>query len=194
MCVWQRGVALTDQIGQLYFLANYKIGLEICAPHRLRSPARRRRGPRVVTTNANADRGRSSGAQISLVTKSGTNQFRGSAYEFHRNSATAANDFFNQRVGIGKPELIRNVFGGSAGGPPVRSRAFLFATYEGRRDASETTVVRSVPTAAFRDGFIRYLNTADGMSEIGPEQLRALDPLGIGANAGILDHLRRYPL
>src|SRR5690606_39439084 len=57
---------------------------------------------RVVTTNANADMGRSSGAQVSLVTKSGGNEFHGSLYEFHRNNATAANDFFNNRAGVGR--------------------------------------------------------------------------------------------
>ena len=62
---------------------------------------------RVVTTNANVDMGRSSGAQVSLVTKSGTNQYHGSLYEYHRNTVTTANDFFNNKV-AGSPPPIRS--------------------------------------------------------------------------------------
>ena len=100
---------------------------------------------RVVTTTANADQGRSSGAQVSLVTKSGTNEVHGSLYEFHRNTITAANDFFNNRASVDRPKLIRNVFGGSLGGPVKRGRVFYFVNYEGRRDASEGNAVRRVP-------------------------------------------------
>ncbi len=148
---------------------------------------------RVVTTNANADMGRSSGAQVSLVTKGGGNNIHGSLYEFHRNNATAANDFFNNRAGVEKPKLIRNVFGGAVGGPIVRNRAFFFFNYEGRRDASDSTEVRSVPTESFRNGIVRYLNTSDGISELSPAQLRSMDPLGIGASPQVLDYMRAYP-
>jgi len=72
---------------------------------------------RVTTTNPNANQGRSSGGQVSLVTKSGTNEFHGSLYEVHRNTVTSANDFFNNRSGIPRATLLRNVFGGSIGGP-----------------------------------------------------------------------------
>jgi len=73
---------------------------------------------RVTTTNSNSDSGRGSGGQISLITKSGTNQFHGSLYEYNRNTATAANDWFNKQAELAgglpnKPgELIRNTFGG----------------------------------------------------------------------------------
>ena len=95
---------------------------------------------RVSTTNANADAGRSSGAQVSLVTKSGTNALHGSAYEYNRNSAFTANDYFNKRTQLTngepntRPKLIRNIFGGSASGPLRKDRLFFFANYEGRRD------------------------------------------------------------
>ncbi|MGH9757021.1 MAG: carboxypeptidase regulatory-like domain-containing protein, partial [Candidatus Acidiferrales bacterium] len=73
---------------------------------------------RVTTTDSNADNGRSSGAQVTLVTKSGTNSFHGSLYEYNRNTATSANDWFNKQAELSsglpnKPgELIRNTFGG----------------------------------------------------------------------------------
>src|SRR4029077_1386626 len=78
---------------------------------------------RVTTTSYGADAGRSSGAQVSLVTKSGTNEFHGSLYEYLRNTYTSANDYFvkSSQVQSGAPnippKLIRNIFGGSIGGP-----------------------------------------------------------------------------
>lgn len=100
---------------------------------------------RVVTTNPNADTGRSSGAQVSLVTKSGTNAWHGSLFEYHRNTVTTANDFFNNKAGVfsvkdpqvlsgtakageeklPRPPLLRNIFGGSVGGP-IKTRQGLF--------------------------------------------------------------------
>ena len=139
---------------------------------------------RVVTSNPNADQGRSSGAQVSLVTKSGTNDWHGSLYEFHRNTATTANDFFNNAAGsyaaddlpvqLGlkqagepiapRPQLLRNVFGGSIGGPIKKDRAFFFFTYEGFREASETPVVREVPLPTLGQGIVRHF-TASGDSD-----------------------------
>lgn len=143
---------------------------------------------RVVTVGANADLGRSSGAQISLVTKSGTNEFHGSAYEFHRNTITSANDFFNNQAGVTRPKLIRNVFGASLGGPVRHDRLFFFANYEARRDASEQGEIRVVPTASLREGTVKYLTTAGGVGQLTPSQVRAFDPRGVGANPAILDH------
>src|SRR5215212_6255635 len=70
---------------------------------------------RVTTTNPNADQGRSSGAQVSLVTRSGTNNWHGALFEYHRNDYTAANDWFNNKTGVERPKLIRNNFGGAIG-------------------------------------------------------------------------------
>src|ERR1044072_3439089 len=86
---------------------------------------------RVITANPNAEQGRSSGAQVSLVTKSGTNEWHGSPYEFHRNTVTSANVFFNNASGTPRPQLIRNVYGGSIGGPITKDRAFFFCNYDG---------------------------------------------------------------
>jgi hypothetical protein len=107
---------------------------------------------RVVTVNANSDEGRSSAAQVNLVTKSGTNSWHGSAFEFHRNTIFTANDFFNNRSGVDRPKLIRNVFGGTLGGPIVKDKLFFFYSYEGRRDASGTAVTSLVPRALLGQG------------------------------------------
>ncbi|PYU09729.1 MAG: hypothetical protein DMG37_22495, partial [Acidobacteria bacterium] len=83
---------------------------------------------RVTTTNYNADQGGSSGAQVALVTKSGTNDFHGSAYEYHRNTYTSANDYFVKQAQLQSgspnvpPKIIRNVFGTSVGGPILKDR------------------------------------------------------------------------
>jgi Carboxypeptidase regulatory-like domain len=119
---------------------------------------------RVTTTNPNADQGRSSGAQVSLVTKSGTNQFHGSLYEYHRNTVTTANDFFNNAAGVPRPQLLRNIFGGSIGGPVKRNRIFFFGTYEGFREATATSVLREVPLPTLGQGIVRY-RTDSGASD-----------------------------
>lgn len=162
---------------------------------------------RVVTTNPNASMGRSSGGQVGLVTKSGTNAFSGSLYEFHRNTIFTANDFFNNSAGLDRPKLLRNVFGASLGGPIKKNRAFFFGTYEGRRDASDFTVVRSnIPTETLKSGTLIYQAGANDVRAVPcpgdasrrcgvltPADLARLDPLGLGANPAILQLLSVYP-
>jgi hypothetical protein len=93
---------------------------------------------RVTTTNANAEAGRSSGAQVSLVTKSGTNKYHGSLYEYNRNTFATANNWFNKQAELREDlpntpgKLIRNTFGGTAGGPIRKDKLFLFFNYEAR--------------------------------------------------------------
>lgn len=116
---------------------------------------------RVITTNPNAEQGRSSGAQVSLVTKSGTNQFHGVLYEYHRNTLTTANDFFNNKAGVPRPQLLRNIFGGTIGGPIKRDRAFFFYSYEGFREATATSAVRTVPLPeTLGQGLVRYVTSS----------------------------------
>jgi hypothetical protein len=83
---------------------------------------------RVTTTNPNANQGHSGGAQISLVTRSGSNSWQGSVFELYRSKGLAANDFFNNRTGVEKPQLIRHSFGGTFGGPIMKDRAFSTVT------------------------------------------------------------------
>jgi len=141
---------------------------------------------RVVTTNPNAEQGRSSGAQVSLVTKSGTNDWHGLLYEYHRNTVTSANDFFNNAANVPRPQLLRNIFGGTAGGPIKRDKAFFFFSYEGFREATATSVVRTVPLAdSIGRGIVRY-KTASGASDAScpagtPSGYRCLTPAQISA-------------
>lgn len=121
---------------------------------------------RVTTGNANADAGRSSGAQVSLVTKSGTNKFHGAAYEYNRPTITVANDFFNKNaeLGSGLPnipgKLIRNIFGADVGGPIKKDKLFFFANYEGSRLAEDAEVTQTDPTASYQAGNITYQGDA----------------------------------
>ncbi len=167
---------------------------------------------RVTTSNYNADEGRSSGAQVSLITKSGTNQFHGSVYEYNRNTLTSANDYFIKQAQLQQgepnkaPQLIRNNFGASLGGPIIKQRLFFFANYEGEREAQQQSVVRIVPSAALRNGVVMYncddptacpggtvqgLNgtsfaVAPGNAAVGPAAIQAMDPQGIGVSSNVM--------
>src|SRR6202035_1845868 len=117
---------------------------------------------RVTTTNSDAESGRSSGAQVSLVTKSGTNQIHGAAYEYNRPTNMVANDYFNKHAQLQNgennipPRLLRNTFGWSFGGAIKKDRLFYFLAYEGQRTRESFQVNRIVPSAALRDGVIYY--------------------------------------
>ena len=102
----------------------------------------------VVTSNATADYGRTSGGVINAVTRSGTNAFHGSAYEFLRNSALDASNYFDLK----KPPFKRNQFGGTAGGPIRKDRIFIFGDYEGLRQSLNITQRSTVPSLAARNG------------------------------------------
>jgi len=110
---------------------------------------------RVITNNYAAEYGRNNGAIIEAITKSGTNQIHGTAYEFGRYNAMGARDFFNPAEGPnGGPQnpYIRNDFGASAGGPIKKDRTFWFGNYEGQRYVTSITNTSTVPTAAFKTG------------------------------------------
>src|SRR5205814_1750851 len=119
---------------------------------------------RVVVSNPNANQGRSSGAQISLITKSGTNDWHAALFEAHRNTIFTANNFFNNRSGVKRPKLLRNTFGGAFSGPIMKNRAFFFYSYEGRRDASQSAVTpRTVPLPALGQGTVKFLGCGPGV-------------------------------
>ena len=106
-----------------------------------------------IQTNAySAEYGRSSGAVVNATIKSGTNAMRGTLYEFLRNDALDANNFFSNALGAPKPERRRNQFGAAIGGPLVKNRTFWFGDYEGLRDNEGVPRVRQVPTAAEKQG------------------------------------------
>jgi hypothetical protein len=157
---------------------------------------------RVTTSNSGADQGRSSGAQVALVTKSGGNDFHGTAYEYNRPTNLVANDYFHKHAELQNgepnrpPRLLRNTFGGSFGGPIKKDRAFFFLSYEGQRTRESLQARHPVPSAALRDGVILYqcatpsacpggsvagLSGAQhsfsaGFNGLGPSQIASMDP------------------
>src|SRR5216684_13477 len=148
---------------------------------------------RVTTTNYGADQGQGSGAQVALVTKSGTNVFHGALYEDMRNTITSANDYLvkqsEQNIGLpNKPlQLNRNIFGAAIGGPIQTNRLFFFANYEGTREREQQRAERVIPTPSMCQGFLNYqylTNPSDPTSiaiqTLSPMDLTNLDPKGIG--------------
>lgn len=164
---------------------------------------------RVATVNAGADSGRSSGAQVNVVTRGGTNHFHGSLYEYNRDTFTAANNWFNKaaEIAAGEPnkpgELIRNTFGLALGGPIKKDKLFIFANYESQRTAENQQEILQVPTQSFRDGNILYPSASGSVVTLNRAQFASIDPkcfalgtcpLGAGANPAVLKLMNTYPL
>jgi len=108
----------------------------------------------VITSNVSAEYGRTSGGVINAITKSGTNQFHGSAYEFFRNDKLDAANFFENSSGLPKASFRQNQFGISAGGPIKKDKLFIFGDYEGIRYVKGIPTPITVPSNAARKGII----------------------------------------
>ncbi len=173
---------------------------------------------RVSTTNYGAEIGRSSGPQVSLVTKSGTNSFAGSGYYLLRRTSTSTNEYFLELAQIAAgdeskaPQLDKDIYGGSFGGPIRRDKVFFFSNYEYLTETSEATATRGVPSDSFRDGILQYRcavatacpgGTVRGFSNnhsieagwfgLTPAQIATLDPLGIGPSLAASNYFKQYP-
>jgi hypothetical protein len=175
---------------------------------------------RVTTSSANADAGRSSGAQVVLLTKGGTNKIHGSLYEYNRSTIGVANDWFNKHTELknGLPnvpgKLIRNTFGATFGGPIRKDRLFFFAAYEGQRTRESQEVTRTVPSDNLRQGIVSYycdpadpncstsnpnVTVVNGVATLTAAQLASMDPnctttcpLGRGADPNVLALFQQY--
>jgi hypothetical protein len=107
---------------------------------------------KLQTSTYSAEFGRSLGGVVNLQIKSGTNSYRGSAFEFLRNDAFDANNFFNNKNHRDKPDFSQNQYGGTLGGPIFKDRTFFFADYQGSRISQGQTYLSTVPTAKMRAG------------------------------------------
>src|SRR4051794_30416312 len=106
-----------------------------------------------IQTNAySAEFGRSAGALVNAVIRSGTNELHGTVYDFLRNSVLDASNFFANKNGLNKPFRQRNQFGAAAGGPIIKNKTFIFGDFEGLRDAAGTIRFSSVPQPIWRQG------------------------------------------
>jgi hypothetical protein len=138
---------------------------------------------RVITNAYSAEYGRAAGGVFNVATRSGTNTIHGTAYDFLRNNAITANDFFANRAGAHTPAFRYNQFGGTFGAPVVlpkiykgRNRTFLFADYEGVRESQGSTFTGTMPTAIQRQGDFSQTRNASGAL------IQMFDPLTTRAN------------
>lgn len=147
----------------------------------------------VQTNSYSVEAGRTAGGVVSITTRSGTNAFHGSAYEFFRNDALDARNVL-QNTGR-KPELRQNQYGGSFGGPIVKDRTFFFADYEGFRQVSGVTYSNTVPT-------IDIFNDLNGVGGGSPQAIIAASTDGTAAYCAVhpncidpiaLNYLKLYP-
>jgi len=154
-----------------------------------------------------ANLGTGGGGQIQLVTKSGTNKFHGNINEYHRDTVTTANTWFNNNTTprVPRTALIRNQFGGALGGPVWRDKLYFFADFNNSRIVSALAGSDTVPLDSYRAGNIGYVKTGCATTSrqttspacigfLTPADVKAKDPAGIGENATLFALLNsRYP-
>ena len=159
-----------------------------------------------------SDLGTGSGGQFQVVTKSGTNQFHGDLNEYHRDTSTAANSWFNNKAGVARPPLIRNQFGGAVGGPIKKDKLFFFFDFNNSRIIQSANIERIVPLDSFRNGIVSYIRNTDAVTgaactatsrqnttpncigQLTPAQVKALDPQAIGESASLFSFINSaYP-
>jgi hypothetical protein len=128
---------------------------------------------RVLTNNFAPEYGRNNGAIIDVITRSGTNQYHGDLFYFGRWDALGARDYFNHELNpitgdvAAKNPYVRNLYGGSFGGPIRKDKTFFFVNYQGDRFVTSLQNVSTVPTASFKSGIFDYTNPANGASQTG---------------------------
>lgn len=129
----------------------------------------------ISNNSFSAEYGGSAGSVVNIITKSGTNEFHGDAYEYFRNDVLDARNYFNPEPGF-KPPFRLNQFGGSLGGPIVKDRAWFFGNYEGIRQRTGITQSTFVPTAAFRQALPDVLQPVVAMLPLPNGPVSTLDP------------------
>ena len=144
---------------------------------------------REVTAGGKAEYGRNAGGQVELVTRSGTNEYHGNLFEYMRNTALNANDFFSNKSGVAKPMFIQNMFGGSLGGPIKHNKLFIFGNFQGRRTHQQISRNRTVPTDLAKQGIFQWVSGG------ATQQFNVLnaDPLKKGIDPTIATLLKIYP-
>jgi hypothetical protein len=156
---------------------------------------------RVLTNNFAPEYGRNNGAIIDVITRSGTNQYHGDLFYFGRWDALGARDYFNHEVDpisgevAAKNPYVRNLYGGSFGGPIRKDKTFFFVNYQGDRFVTSLQNVSTVPTAAFKTGIFDYTNPASGASQTGINvtPAGANSATGLGLDPTVQQVLSFYP-
>lgn len=146
---------------------------------------------RVVTSGGKAEYGRSAGAQVELITRAGTNDWHGNAFDYLRNTDLNANQFFNNSSGLARPKFIQNIFGGSVGGPIRHDRLFIFGNYQGRRTRQEVVRNRTVLTPEAKRGLFRWKTPGTGALQ--SFDIAANDPRKKGIDSEVAKILKLLP-
>ena len=146
---------------------------------------------RMVTSGGKAEYGRSAGGQVELITRSGTNDLHGGAFEYLRNTKLHANNFFNNSSGVARPIFIQNIFGGSIGGPIRHDKTFIFGNFQARRTAQTTVRNRTVLTPEAKRGLFRW--KPPGSSDIHTFDIVKNDPRGKGIDPMMASVLKMLP-
>ena len=164
---------------------------------------------RGTTAGFTTNSGLGGGGQFQLVTKSGSNSWHGNLNFYHQDSATRANNWFNNNAvpAVPKPKLVQNQFGGNVGGPIIHDRAFFFFNYNNSRIAQGSSQSRTVPLPSLLAGNVSYINNGAGcsrssrqnsqpncISQLTPDQVRSTDPAHIGNSPALFALLKSsYP-
>ena len=157
---------------------------------------------RVLTNNFAPEYGRNNGAVIDVITRSGTNTFHGNLFYFGRWDALGARDYFNHQIDpttgdvAAKNPYVRNLYGGSLGGPIRKDKTFFFFNYQGDRFVTSLTNTATVPTAAFDSGIFNYTNPSNGATQnaINVTVPGALNnATGVGLDPTVQQILSHYP-
>ena len=167
---------------------------------------------RVLTSNTTAEYGRNSGAQVAMVTRSGTNEFHGGLFWFYRTPRLNANEWEYNIDALAKRQFVQHTFGGSVGGPIIKNKTFFFSNVQVLRAGLTRTQTPTVYTADARRGILRYVkggrnrpagvagasvdtagNVLPGQS-IGTYNMVASDPQRIGLDPTISKLIARTPL
>jgi hypothetical protein len=157
---------------------------------------------RVLTNNFAPEYGRNNGAVIDVITRSGTNTFHGNLFYFGRWDALGARDYFNHQIDpttgdvAAKNPYVRNLYGGSLGGPIRKDKTFFFLNYQGDRFVTSLTNTATVPTAAFDSGIFNYTNPSNGATQnaINVTVPGALNnATGVGLDPTVQQILSHYP-
>ncbi len=135
----------------------------------------------IATNNFDADTGMAAGAAQTVVTKSGTNEFHGSAFEFYNSDKLNANTFSNNAFGLAKPPLSHNIYGGTLGGPILKEKLFFFGSYEKFRDRRGFNFTSAVPTDKMRIGDFSEVAAAYNTAT-NPTRFQLYDPTTGSAN------------
>jgi hypothetical protein len=134
--------------------------------------------------------GRNAGGQIQLITRSGTNQYHGNAFDYLRNRDFNANDFFDNAAGAPKPVLIQNNYGGSFGGPIKKNKIFYFGNYQGIRTHAQGVQNTTVPTVTAKEGIFEWQPASGPVQQY---NIVTNDPLHKGIDPTVASLLSLFP-